>query len=127
MQYLSSDDIVYIHDQIVQQTGGSLGVREPSLLASIASKAQTSFSGTELYPDVFTKAAAVYEALCNYHVFVDGNKRTAVLAADRFLSINGRQLTATNRQIEDYTVFVATRNPDINDVAGWLKEHSRRV
>lgn len=127
MQYPAADDIVFIHDEIVKQTGGSLGVREPGLLASIANKPQTSFGGTELYPDVFTKAASAYEALCNYHVFIDGNKRTSAIVAYRFLAINGYELTATNKELEDYTVFVATKKPDIEAVAAWLKKHSRKA
>jgi death-on-curing protein len=126
MQYLTSDDIVFIHDEIVEKTGGSLGVREPGLLVSIANKPQTSFGDTELYPDIFTKAAALYEALCNYHVFIDGNKRVSAIIAYRFLAINGYNLTATNKQLEDYTVSIATKNPDIEAVAAWLKKHSRK-
>lgn len=127
MQYLTANDIVFIHDKIVEQTGGALGVREPGLLASIANKPMTSFGDTELYPDVFTKAASIYEALCNYHVFIDGNKRVSAIATYRFLVMNGYELTATNKEVEDYTVFIATKNPDINEVAAWLKRHSRKT
>ncbi len=127
MQYLTSDDIVFIHDEIVEQIGGSLGIREPGLLVSIANKPHTSFGGTELYPDIFTKAAALYEALCNYHVFIDGNKRVSAMAAYRFLTINSYTLTATNKQLEDYTIHITTKNPDIEVVADWLKKHSRKA
>lgn len=127
MNYISANDIVLIHDAIVQEIGGSFGVREPGLLASIAEKPKTSFSGNDLYPDVFTKAAALYEALCNYHVFIDGNKRAAAIVMYRFLAINGYELTAANKELERYTLLIATANPDLAEIAIWIKKHSKKV
>lgn len=127
MKYLSANDIVYLHGQIVNEIGGSLGVREPGMLVSITEKPKTSFAGEDLYPDVLTKAAALYEALCNYHVFIDGNKRTAALAMYRFLSINGYELTATNKELEKYTLHIATTNPDLTEVAAWLQTHTKKT
>ena len=127
MRYLTADDIQLIHDQIVTEIGGSLGVREPELLASIAVKPQAGFGGEELYPDLYTKAAALYEALCNYHVFVDGNKRTAAISLYRFLVINGHDLTASNSELERYTLAVATSHPDLADAAAWIKKHAKPV
>lgn len=127
MQYLTASDIVFIHDQIIEETGGSLGIREHDLLLSIVEKPQASFGGEELYCGVFDKAAVLYEALCNYRVFIDGNKRTAALVMYRFLAINGYNLTASNKEFEDYTLFIAIHNPDLADIAVWVKEHSRRT
>ena len=127
MKYLSADDIVLIHDAIVTDIGGSLGVREPGLLISIAEKPKTSFGSQELYPDIFLKAASLYEALANYHVFIDGNKRTAAIVTYRFLAINGFDLTASNRELETYTLAVATKNPDLAKVAAWIKKHSLKT
>ena len=127
MNYVSANDIVVIHDAIVTEIGGSTGIREPGMLASVSEKPKTTFGKEELYPDIFTKTATIYEGLCNYHVFIDGNKRTAALVMYRFLTINGYELTATNKQLEDYTLFVATNNPDIIEVANWISKHSKKV
>lgn len=127
MKYISANDIVTIHDAIVKDIGGSLGVREPGLLLSIAEKPKASLGNQDLYPDIFTKAATLYESLSNYHVFIDGNKRTAAIVMYRFLSVNGYELTASNKELEDYTLFVATHNPDISDVAIWIKKHSKKI
>lgn len=127
MQYISPDDIVFIHDEIVKKVGGSLGVREPGMLVSIAEKPKTSFGDDELYPDVFTKSASIYDGICNYHVFIDGNKRTSAIVMYRFLVINGYELTATNKQLEEYTLFVATNNPDLAEIATWIKKHSKKA
>jgi len=127
MRYLEAADIAAIHDQIVDATGGSLGIREPELLESIANKSQSSFGGQELYPTVFAKAAALYEALCNYHVFIDGNKRTSAIAMYRFLVINGYDLMATNEELESFTLEMAKGHPDLADVAQWVQEKSTKI
>lgn len=127
MRYLEAAEITAIHDLILEATGGSLGVREPELLESIANKPQSSFGGQELYPIVFAKAAALYEALCNYHVFVDGNKRTSAIAMYRFLAINGYDLTATNEELESFTLGMANGHPDLADVAQWVQDKSTKI
>jgi len=126
MNYISADDIVTIHDSIVKEIGGSLGIREPGLLLSIAEKPKACFGSQDLYPDIFIKTAVIYESICNYHVFIDGNKRTAALVMYRFLTINGYNLVATNKELEDYTVLIATTNPDLANIAIWIKKHSKR-
>lgn len=124
MHYLSGDEIISIHDQIIEATGGGFGVREPELLESIVAKPQLSFGGHQLYPDLFTKVAAFYEALCNYHVFIDGNKRTAAISLYRFLVVNKYDLTASNEELEIFTLQTATEHPDLADVVQWIKHHS---
>lgn len=125
MHYLDAPSIKAIHDQIVEATGGALGVREPELLESIAAKPQTSYVGQELYPNVFAKAAALYEALCCYHVFIDGNKRTSAISMYRFLSINGYDLTASNQELELFTLSIATDHLDISEIAAWVEQHTQ--
>lgn len=97
------------------------------MLVSITEKPKTSFGGEELYPDIFTKAASLYEGLCNYHVFIDGNKRTAAIVMYRFLVINGYELLATNKQLEDYTLFIAVNNPDLVEVGAWIKADIKKA
>lgn len=127
MLYISADDIVVIHDAIIEASSGSLGVREPGLLSSIASKPKTRFGDNDLYPDVFTKATSLYGGLCNYNVFINGNKRASAIAMYRFLNINGYDLTATNKELEDYTLFIAANQPGIIVVSKWIKQHSKKA
>ena len=126
MRYLEASEITNIHDQIVESTGGSLGIREAELLESITAKPQASFVGQDLYPTLFAKAATLYEALCNYHVYIDGNKRTSAIAMYRFLAVNGYDLTATNQELERYTLSIANGHPDLADVASWVEQHSKK-
>ena len=127
MRFVSISEIVRIHDRIVSEIGGSLGVREPGLLAAVAEKPQASFGGTELYPTLFDKAAALYEALVNYHVFVDGNKRTAIATLEYFLYQNGFGLRAGKMEKERFTLHTATDNPELADIAKWIKQHTKET
>ena len=127
MRYLASQDILAIHEQMIAELGGASGVRESELLSSIAEKPQASFGGQDLYPDIYAKAASLYEALCNYHVFVDGNKRTAALALYRFLFINDIDLTSTNNELERYTLSLANSHPDLADVAALVQTNSQSL
>ncbi len=127
MYFVSINEIVRIHDRIVSEIGGSLGVREPGLLAAIAEKSQASFGGQELYPTIFDKAAALYEALVNYHVFVDGNKRAAIATLEYFLYQNGYTLQADKTEKERFTLHTATDNPDLTKVAEWIKRHAKKI
>lgn len=125
MIYLTAADILTIHEQIIATIGGASGLREAGLLASIADKPKASFGGEDLYPTLFAKAAAVFEALCNYHVFVDGNKRTAALSLYRLLYINDYDLTCSNKELERFTLQIASSHPDLADVAGWVKKNTK--
>ncbi len=125
MELLSIQDILRIHDTVVQTTGGSLGLREPGLLEAIVEKPQASFGGEDLYPHMFDKAAAVFEALCNYHVFVDGNKRTAITCLEYLLHLNTIILTASAKERECFTLETAKTHPELANIAAWIKDHTQ--
>ncbi len=126
MTYLAEEEIEAINQVVIEETGGSIGVREPGLLASIAQKPAAAFSGDDLYPDLFLKAAVLYEAILNYHVFVDGNKRTGFAAMARFMSVNSYDIAATDKEIETFTISIALKKQDLADIAEWIKRHAKK-
>ena len=127
MRYLSAEQILVIHSEIIDATGGSHGVRDVGLLSAIADKPRAAFGGADLYPDVFIKAAVYLESIVNYHVFIDGNKRTGFMASARFLAMNGYELKASNRAVEGFVLSVATDKPGIAKITAWLKKHAKRA
>ena len=127
MRYLTAKEILVLHALVVDSTSGSHGIRDVQLLASIIHKPQSRFGGKDLYSGVFKKAAVLFEAIANYHVFIDGNKRTALAAAARSLHINGYVLTANNADTEEVALAVATKEIDVEALAAWLKEHSKKI
>lgn len=125
MKYLTAEQVLFIHARVISETGGSHGVRDLGLLESAVARPQATFDGTDLHPDLFIKAAALMHAIIQNHPFVDGNKRTGLAALGLFLQINGRSLTATNRQLEALTLKVATAKIALPEMADWLRRKSR--
>lgn len=127
MRYLTGEEILIIHSEIIDETGGLHRVRDAGLLISIIEKPKASFGGKELYKNVFEKAAAYLESFATYHIFVDGNKRTAIAAAVRFLFLSGYDIVAQNKEIEALTLGVALKKLSVKEIAAWLKKHSRKI
>lgn len=127
MRYLTGEDILVMHALLIEETGGSHGVRDTGLLNSLIMRPQLIVGGREAFPGVFLKAATYLESLARYHVFVDGNKRTALTSAARFLTQNGYGLNATNSEAEEYIVYVVIEKPDTEAIALWLKHRSKKA
>lgn len=115
-----------IHNEIIEKIGGSHGIRDIGLFLSIVEKSKSSFGGKELYKGVFEKAAVYLESLAKFHVFVDGNKRTAIASAAYFLHLNGYELIATNKEVENFVVKVIVKKLDLETVTDWIKKNSRK-
>ncbi len=124
MNYLTVEQVLFLHARLIEETGGSHGVRDVPLLESAVARPRATFGGEDLYPDLATKAAALMDSLIRNHPFIDGNKRTGIAAAGLFLHQNGRRLTATNPELEAFTVYVAASGPNISEITEWLESHS---
>lgn len=124
MRYLTPQEVLFIHARLIAATGGSSGVRDVGLLASAVAHPQATFSGQELYPDLFSKAAALMAALIQNHPFVDGNKRTGITATGIFLRQNGWQIQTSNEALEAFTWRVTNEHPSIEEIAAWLRHYT---
>jgi len=95
------------------------------LLESALAHPRSSFEGTDLYPDLWTKAAALLHPLAQNRPFVDGNKRTALAAAGIFLELNGYGLASSNEEAVDFIHRVVSSQIEPCNMAAWLQAHSR--
>ena len=120
MQYLTAEEIVAIHDRVLEETPGSFGVRDENLLHSIAERPKTSSGGEEQFPTLFLKAAVYLESLATYHVFVDGNKRTAITVVGVFLHINAYELELDIEKTEEFILAAAQKQISLTEIAEWL-------
>jgi len=127
MNYLTAEQVLFIHARLISETGGAHGVRDLGLLQSAVARPQATFDGQDLYPGLFSKAAAIMESLVGNHAFVDGNKRTAITSAGLFLRINGYRLTADNQQLEIFILQCAQRLISLEQMALWLDSHSEKI
>ena len=121
MTILTLEQLLVLHALVTETTGGSSGLRDLGRLeAAIAVQTQNVF-GEELYLSLFDKAAAVVRGIIADHPFVDGNKRTAMLAGLTLLSLNGIKFTYKAGEIEDFAVAIATQRFDVPPISDWLE------
>ena len=85
MIVLSKDQIVMLHDHLIQETGGMLGLRDAGLLDAALHAPFQTYGGAEMYPSVQQKAARLGFGLVKNHAFLDGNKRIGAHAMLAFL------------------------------------------
>jgi death-on-curing protein len=125
VEYLTLSEVLVLHARLIQLTGGSRGVRDVGLLDAALARPQATFGGDDLYPDLWTKGAALVHSLVHNHPFVDGNKRTALAAAAIFLELNGYRLVSSNVEAVDFIRGVIADQMELEELAAWLRTHSR--
>ena len=123
MKTLSKRQILMLHRQLVEQTGGSDGIRDEGLLDSALSAPFQSFDYTDVYPSLQQKAARLCFGLVKNHPFVDGNKRISAHAMLVFLAVNGVELTYTQTELSDIILQVAASEKEYPDLLDWLIRH----
>ena len=119
-RYLSAPQVLFIHGRLTDETGGDHLLRDVGLLVSAVTRPQAVFAGSDLYPSLEAKAAALMQSLILNHPFLDGNKRTGVTAAALFLLGNGRGLTADNAEVERFTYAVTNGQITLDEMALWF-------
>ena len=118
--------IVLIHDQIIDESGGSKGFHDENLIKSALARPMQSAFGDDAYADIFEKAAALLDSIANNHGFKDGNKRTAMAAAIYYLSLLGIDVEISNEEYEQFMLHVVNDKPDIREIKSWLMQHSAK-
>ena len=124
MRYLSAEDILEIHSLLIDETGGSHGVRDLGLVQSAASSPLQVVYGKELYVTVYQKAAVYARIITQHHPFLDGNRRTGITAALVFLEDNGFAAKIESGEIEACALSIAAKKFDIEEIAKWLESHT---
>jgi death on curing protein len=110
--HLSVDIVREIHAEALRRFGGLDGVRDENLLASAVLTPQSSFGGKSPYLDIVEVAGAYLFYLCRNHPFLDGNKRTAMMAAIVFLRLNGIEPAPDSDRWEELLLAVAASKLD---------------
>ena len=123
MKKLSKKQILMLHTQLIQQTGGSDGVRDYNLLDSALENPFQSFGGEELYPTIQAKAARLGYGLIKNHCMIDGNKRIGTHAMLVFLALNGIELKYTQKELYETILDVAAGNIECEGLLQWVLDH----
>jgi death on curing protein len=119
------DDVLELHESSINDFGGSHGVRDKGLLESAIARPFQTFGGEDLYPTIFEKAAALGESLIINHPFVDGNKRTGMLAMTGFLVLNNFVFTASSADLYNFVINISTGSISFNEIVEWLKNNTQ--
>ncbi len=114
--------VIAMHGEQIAEHGGSLGIRDAGLLSSALARPQNQAVHGE--PSIFDPAAAYAFGIIRNHPFVDGNKRTAFLAAYVFLDLNGWELMASEAEAVAAVPALAASEMDEAGFADWLKTRS---
>lgn len=123
MILLTVEEIIELHDKLIDRTGGSQGLRDHSLLESAVYSAMSGFGGSEAYPTVEEKAARLMFALTNNHAFIDGNKRIGVLTMLMTLQLNNVKLQYTQSELISLGLAVADGSKVYDQILDWIMEH----
>ncbi len=124
---LSIEQVLYIHEHIIDAAGGKQGVRDFALLHSGLERCKATFAGEDLYPTLLDKAAALLHSLVMNHAFVDGNKRTAFAIATRFLNANGNKITASQKEIVRFCISVDNDGIKGKGIVEWLTKYTQEI
>ena len=123
MKKLSKKQILMLHTQLIQQTGGSEGVRDYNLRDSALETPFQSFGGDELYPTIQAKAARLGYGLIKNHCMIDGNKRIGTHAMLVFLALNGIELKYMQKELYETIFDVAAGKIEYEDLLQWVLDH----
>jgi death on curing protein len=121
VQFLSRDEVLALHERVIEKFGGASGIRDPGLLESALYRPQSGY-----YDTLEQMAAAMFESLLINHPFIDGNKRVAFFGMDVFLRLNGWKMKVDAREAFEFLVQrFETGTCDFNHLLPWI--HQNRV
>ena len=123
MKLLKLEQILILHNRIIEQSGGSIGIRDKGILESALAQPYMSYGGEELYPTLIEKVAALGFSLINNHPFVDGNKRIGHAAIEVTLLMNDYEIQADVDTQEAIILAVAASKMSRESFLGWLQNH----
>ncbi len=127
IRYLTLDEVMSLHRQILKQSGGTAGVRDLGSLKSAIAQPMMTFGGEDLYPTLVYKAAALGFSLVMNHPFVDGNKRTGHAAMETFLVMNDLEIFAPVDEQELVILSLAAGSLDREEFTKWLESRVKAV
>lgn len=123
MRFLTLNEVLDIHRQLLDLYGGSKGIRDLGALESAIAQPRMTFGGEELYPTMVEKAAALGYSIIKNHPFVDGNKRVGHAAMEIFLVLNGYEIQSSVDDQEQIVLRIASSAMLREEFENWLKAH----
>lgn len=123
MIWLSKDQVLYLHSELIKATGGLDGLRDDNLLQSALLSPMQTYNSVELFPSLIDKAVRLACGLTQNHPFIDGNKRIGAHAMLVTLKLNGISLSYTQQEL--FSVFLELASGEIayEELKVWVHSH----
>ncbi|MCD8370301.1 MAG: type II toxin-antitoxin system death-on-curing family toxin [Clostridiales bacterium] len=123
MIILSKEQILLLHTQLLEETGGCDGIRDEGLLDSALNAPFQGFGNTDVFPSIQQKAARLGYGLVKNHAFIDGNKRIGAHAMLVFLALNKVELDYTQEELSEIFLQIATGESGFEELLRWITSH----
>lgn len=122
---MDNEKVLYLHQLLIDETGGEPNIRDLNLLDSSIQQVYQTFDGKELYESREEKAARLGYALISNHAFVDGNKRIGMFVMLVFLEVNGVRVSFTNDEVVDIGFRIAESKMIYEELLDEIIKHKR--
>lgn len=123
MKILKVEEVIRLHEKIIQKTGGSFGIRDIGLLESALNKSLLTFGGEDLYPDILDKISTTTYSVINNHPMTDGNKRLGVMVMWTLLRLNNITIKYSQEELIELGLEVARNKFKEIDIKNWIQQH----
>lgn len=127
MKRLTKKQILHLHSKLIDEFGGTHGIRDEGLLESALYAPFQTFDGQDLYPSIIEKAGRLGYGLIQNHPFLDGNKRIGIHAMLVFLAVNGITLSYRDEDLIQTALDAASGSVSFRDFHRWLLRHISAV
>lgn len=123
---ISIEEVLRIHDILIEKFGGTPGVRDKELLKSSIFRPFNTFDSVDLYPTPIDKAAAMIESIVKNHPFIDGNKRTGYTLMRLFLLNEGLDIVASEDDKYDFVIRIAEGKSSYDEIKTWIDSRTKK-
>ena len=121
--FLTLEDVLALHDELIQRYGGAPGLRDAGLLEAALAMPQAGFGGQYFHKFPHEMGAAYLFHLVRNHAFMDGNKRVALACAILFFKINRVPYSITEEEAVELTLAAASGRMDKGAVTALFRQH----
>lgn len=123
MIVLSKELVLMLHQELIDETGGSADLKDEGLLESALAAPFQSYDDQDLFPSIYQKAARLGFGLASNHAFVDGNKRIGAHAMLVFLELNDIQINYSQEELSNIFLEIAAGNKGYEELLNWIITH----
>lgn len=123
MIVLSKELVIILHQELIDETGGSSGIKDEGLLESALSAPFHSYDNQDLFPSIYQKAARLGYGLARNHAFIDGNKRIGAHAMLVFLELNEIHINYSQDELSSIFLEIAAGKKGYAELLFWIITH----